>query len=552
MLKSITTHIKGDLFGGITAGIVALPLALAFGVQSGVGAEAGLYGAIALGIFAAIFGGTATQISGPTGPITVISSTLVASFIAVKGDLESALAAILLCFFLAGLIQVAMGALRLGQFIKYIPYPVVSGFMTGIGVIIILLQIFPMLGYDTPKQTLDIITGIAEPLRAINWDALLLALATIALVYLFPFITKAVPSTLAALLLGSLIPLVVTLDVKLIGDIPAGLPALRLDMFTGLDIEDLKLILIPSLTIAALGAIDTLLTSVVADNLTKTRHSPNQELVGQGIGNMVAALIGGIPGAGATMRTVVNVSAGGKTKLSGVVHGLLLLAVLLGASKYAAQIPLAVLAGILTTVGIGIVDRRGIRHFRKVQASDAIIMVVVMILTVFVDLLQAVALGLIIASFLFMKKMSDLSQMQTSSKGGGIGTNTDEAEMTSAGGSKIRYVVKSIDGPLFFGNSNYFQDMSKRIPDGVDAVLLRMERVPYVDQSGIYALETALKEIEDRQIQVFLCGLQTQPDFMMRKIKLIPDTIDEACLVNSTEEFLTRLSKRMGEKRKHI
>ena len=540
------SNIRGDLFGGITAGIVALPLALAFGVQSGLGATAGLYGAIALGVFAAIFGGTATQISGPTGPITVITSTLVASFIAVRGSVEEALPAIFLCFFLAGMIQVVLGLLKWGRFIEYIPYPVVSGFMTGIGVIIILLQIFPMLGHDTPKNTIEIITDIGVPLQNISWDTVFLSAVTIALAYLFPLLTKAVPATLAALLIGSLIPLFLPLDVALVGDIPSGLPTLQWSIFTGLDAEDFKLIALPALTIAALGAIDTLLTSVVADNLTRTKHNSNQELSGQGIGNMVAALIGGLPGAGATMRTVVNIGSGGKTKLSGVIHGLLLLGVLLGASKYASQIPLAVLAGILTTVGIGIVDRRGIKHIRKVQQSDAIIMIVVMLVTVFIDLLQAVAIGLIIASFLFMKRMSDLSQQRSSMASGELPDNSLKGtQLTITTENKGKYYIKYIDGPLFFGNSMYFQGLGKRIPPDAKALLIRMENVPYIDQSGLYALEEAFRDVESRKVEVFLCGLREQPEFMMRKINLIPNLIEERCLVASVEEFLEKLPERL-------
>ncbi|MBP6540100.1 MAG: SulP family inorganic anion transporter, partial [Saprospiraceae bacterium] len=337
-MKINNQSLKGDIFGGVTAGIVALPLALAFGVQSGLGAASGLYGAIGLGIFAALFGGTNTQISGPTGPMTVVSATTIALLIAQKGSLESALPAILLCFVLTGAFMILMGILKLGQYIKYIPYPVVSGFMTGIGVIIIMLQLFPMLGYESPKTIPQILVNIGDPLRDIHYPSLGLTVLTMIIVYLFPKVSKTIPSTLVALISVTVLAWGLSMDVAIIGAIPSGLPNLHFELFTA--ISDFNLILMPAVTLAALGAIDSLLTSVVADNVTKTSHESNKELVGQGIGNMVAGMIGGIPGAGATMRTLVNINSGGTTKMSGVIHGVFLLLVLLGLSSMAALIPI--------------------------------------------------------------------------------------------------------------------------------------------------------------------------------------------------------------------
>jgi len=376
--------LKGDIFGGITAGIVALPLALAFGVQSGMGAEAGLYGAIGLGIFAALFGGTNTQISGPTGPMTVVSTATITLIIAEKGSFEAAFPSVLLCFFLAGAFMVVMGVLRIGQYIKYIPYPVVSGFMTGIGVIIIILQFFPMLGYDSPKTISEILRNIQDPLQNVHWTSLGLTALTMLIVYIFPKLSTVVPSTLVALIVVTLMAELIPIDVKIIGDIPSGLPAFHFDLFTA--ITDINLVLMPAVTLAALGAIDSLLTSVVADNVTRTSHNSNKELIGQGIGNMVAGFIGGIPGAGATMRTLVNIKSGGTTRLSGIMHGVFLLFVLLGIGSLASQIPIPVLSGILLTVGISIVDRRGLSHIGKITKTDAFVLIIVLILTVFVDL----------------------------------------------------------------------------------------------------------------------------------------------------------------------
>jgi SulP family sulfate permease len=364
---------RGDLFGGITAGIVALPLALAFGAQSGMGAVAGLYGAIGLGIFAAIFGGTNTQVSGPTGPMTVVSTGMIGLIVAEKGSLSEALPTILLCFVLAGAFMVIMGFLKIGQYIKYIPYPVVSGFMTGIGVIIIILQFFPMMGHISPKTIPEILYNLATPLSHIHWLSLGMTALTILIIYTFPYLTKIVPSTLIALIIVTILSLLITdSGIAIIGDIPKGLPKWHFDLFSSF--SDILWILLPSLTLAALGAIDSLLTSVVADNVTKTSHDSNKELIGQGIGNMVTGFIGGIPGAGATMRTLVNIKSGGKTKLSGAIHGVLLLLVLLGLGSLASKIPIPVLSGILLTVGIDIVDRRGLSHLGKITKSDAFVL----------------------------------------------------------------------------------------------------------------------------------------------------------------------------------
>ena len=418
-------HLKGDVYGGITAGIVALPLALAFGVSSGLGPSAGLYGAIFVGFFAALFGGTNTQISGPTAPMTAVSMVVIAGIIAsFEGDVSKALPAILAVFLLSGLIQVLLGVLGVGRYIKYIPYPVVSGFMTAIGVIILITQLLPFVGYY-PKEDVSyvnqfkpqaeeiildnilkdeasegmlvlenfevtieraahitdaqIITEsktiagkeasgvlgslkiLPRALQHINWLELILALSTIIVIYGFKRITTKVPSTLVALILISGIAVGFGLDYRPIETIPSGFPVPNFSVFTDFSLTSIMPYFFTALTLALLGAIDTLLTSVVADNLTKTKHLPNKELIGQGIGNSVAALFGGLPGAGATIRTVVNINAGGVTRLSGMIAGLMLLVIMLAFSSIASQIPAAVLAGILITVGIGVMDYKGLK-----------------------------------------------------------------------------------------------------------------------------------------------------------------------------------------------
>ncbi len=522
-------NIKGDLFGGITAGIVALPLALAFGVQSGMGAIAGLYGAMVLGMVAAIFGGTATQVSGPTGPMTVISAMVVASAIEVSGSLQAGMGIIIASFLLAGGFQILFGLVRIGKYIKFIPYPVLSGFMTGIGVIIILFQVYPFLGHPSAKDTVNIFLQIAEPLSAINWLSVALGSATIAIIYLFPKITKAVPSALVALLITTAVSALLKLDVPVIGDIPKGIPEIQLSTIFTIDPSMTWTIIEFAIMLAALGAIDSLLTSVIADNITKTKHNSNRELIGQGIGNMASALIGGLPGAGATMRTVVNVNAGGKTRLSGFIHGIFLVAILLGLSKYAGYIPLSVLSGILITVGIGIIDYKGLRHLRRVPRADAVVLIIVLLITIFGNLLHAVGVGVVLASVLFMKKASDRAESGTSVKAlagfDGEKPWDDEGSVYKEFRGKI--YIKHLYGSMFFGFTSRFQELIKQLDKDIQVLVIRMDRVPYVDQSGIYALEEAITELQKNNVVVALTGVQPQPLDMLKKIDIVPALIPE-------------------------
>jgi SulP family sulfate permease len=314
-------------------------------------------------------------------------------------------------------------------------------------------------------------------------------------------------------------------QIPLIGEIPTGLPRIETGLFQALSLNSIPQIIGPALTLALLGAIDSLLTSVVADNLTRTRHDSNRELIGQGLGNSVAALFGGIPGAGATMRTVVNIRSGGKTNLSGVVHGLLLLAILLGLGRYAAYIPKAVLAGILITVGIGIIDYKGLRNLNRIPRTDAVILLLVLIITVVVDLLQAVAIGLVLASIFFMKRMSDLADMQLEKTLHRETASPDESGLFDERDLE-KIFIKRLSGPFFFGFANKFREVASRLPD-VHVVIMRMEEVPFIDQSGMNALEDAILELESRGIQVVVTGIQKQPLARLKAVRIIPDLIQE-------------------------
>ena len=541
-----TDNLKGDIFGGITAGIVALPLALAFGIQafggiddpsaSSMGALAGLVGATFLGFFASLFGGTHSQISGPTGPMTVITASLLSGVWAAQHSMSAVLISMSLAGLFCGIFQILFGIMKIGKYVRYIPYPVLSGFMSGIGVIIIIQQLYPLIGCKSPVLVIDMITQFPERIAGgVSVIALLLGLGTIAIIYLFPFITKKIPSTLVALVVMTVISLFLNMDEKLlIGQIPAGFPmpifAKEGLSLTGLDWGAvLKASIIPGLTLAGLGSIDTLLTSVVADNITKTHHNSNRELMGQGIGNIISGLFCGISGAGATMRTVVNVKSGGRTQISGMVHSLLLLAVLLGLGSLVRYVPLSVLAGILITVGWGIIDLKGFKDLLRIPRADAVVLIIVFLLTVFVDLLTAVGIGMVIACVLFMKRASDLVEGGYSSA---EMTNFDkESPWQDEGGmpDKVQHkiYIQRLNGPIFFGTITKFQQVMNDVPEDAKIVIIRMRLVSFMDQSGLYAMETAIKDIQARGTMVLMTIIQPQPMYMLKTMNLIPDLVPE-------------------------
>ncbi len=536
-------NLKGDLTGGLVAGVVALPLALAFGVQSGLGAIAGLYGAIAVGIFAAIFGGTTTQASGPTGPMTVVSAALVAAAIEITGSLEAAMPIVILTFLLGGIFQIVFGLINIAGYVKYFPYPVVSGFMSGVGLIIIILQLFPFAGLGSEKSTWLVMQDLPRLFSDFNWQAVALGSFTVVVYLVFPYITKAIPSALVALVLASVASFFLKWDVPIIGDIPSGLPSLQVSGLFSIDASAYALVLEYALVLAVLGSIDSLLTSVIADNMTKTKHNSNRELIGQGIGNSIAAIFGGIPGAGATKGTVININSGGRTRLSGAVHGLFLLAVLLGLGKLAAYIPLSVLAGLLIPIAFKIIDVKGLKHLLVVPRADAVVLIIVLLITTFGSLIQAVGIGLLLASLLFMKRASDIGEkgMEVGTIAGFDGEKPwqDEKEFYEAYKDKV--YIKHLYGPLFFGFTSHFQDEIKNIPEQVKALIIRMDRVPYIDQSGLYALENAVLDLEQRGIQVLLTAVQEQPKDKLVSIDIVPDLISEAHIfedINGAFDYL--------------
>ncbi|MCG6889530.1 MAG: SulP family inorganic anion transporter [Gammaproteobacteria bacterium] len=489
---------RGDFFGGITTAVVALPLALAFGVSSGAGALAGLYGAIFAGAFAAVCGGTRVQITGPTGPMTVVMALIVIHF---EGDLPAAFAVVIL----AGLLQILFGKFGIGRYIKLVPQPVVSGFMSGIGIIIIILQLpalFGVVGFE--GSTLTILSAIPQMAMSLDINALLLGLAVIGIMFFTPAkINRYFPTPLLALLIGSSLAVVLSLDIAQIGAVPTGVPQFGIPSFS---LDELPYVIRFALVLAFLGSIDSLLTSIVADSLTRSTHDSNRELIGQGIGNIASGLFSGLPGAGATMRTLINVRAGGSTPLSGVIHSLLLLLIVLGFGRTVSHIPLAVLAGILFKVGIDIIDWNYLRRLFSAPRAGVVIMMSTLLLTVLVDLITAFAVGFIMASVLFVARMAD-AQINNARFAFGAdqleNLTPEEAEILEHGAGRI--VLFHVEGPLSFGSA---REVARLLQSTIekDVLAIDLRDVPFIDSSACAALDEVIQRLNDDGDQVLLFG----------------------------------------------
>jgi len=504
-------NLYGDLTGGLTAAVVALPLAMAFGVASGAGPIAGIYGAIFVGFFAALFGGTPAQVSGPTGPMTVVMAAVLTQYLAMFPDDPAKGAALAFTVvMLGGVIQIALGLARVGRTIDYVPAPVISGFMSGIGVIIVLLQLYPLLGYTVVGSPIKAAAGLPALLAQPKLEVLAFGLATLAIVFFLPKrIGRIVPAPLVALIVVSVAVALIEPGpaVALIGDIPSGFPQPHAPILT---LALLPRILESAITLALLGAIDSLLTSLVADNITRTQHDSNRELIGQGIGNAIAGIFGGLPGAGATMRTVINVRSGGRTPLSGALHALVLLALVLGLGPLAAHIPHVVLAGILIKVGVDIIDWDYLKRLRSAPRVGLAIMLTVLLMTVFVDLITAVAVGMIIASFVFMKRMTDLqiASMRLISRPEDEAPLTDDerALLRAAGG---RLLLFHLSGAISFSSAKELVRRASSVAD-VGVLVLDLTDVSAIDYTTSRAIEDIIVDALARGRAVHLCGLRTK------------------------------------------
>ncbi len=492
-----TTNLRGDVFGGVTAAIIALPLALAFGVASGMGPMAGLYGAICVGLFAALFGGTPSQISGPTGPMTIVSASIFTSF----ADQPAVAFTVVM---LAGAFQVLFGYLRIGRYINLMPYPVISGFMTGIGCILIIMQLEPLIGQPATSNVITALSVFPSELATINWNALGIGLLSFGLCVLAPKrIARLVPSPLIALLVCTVVAAFAA-DVPVLGAVPSGLPSIQ---WPSMNFGMINVMLLSAIVLAALGSIDTLLTSLVADNMSRSLHDSDKELVGQGLGNIIAGFAGGLAGAGATVRTLANIKAGGRTPLSGVIHALLLFLIALGLGPVVAWVPHAALAGILLKVGIDVIDWRFIRRWFRAPRGDLVLMLVVLTLTVFVDVITAVGVGVVLASLMFVKTMAD---MQIES----IRTIVDEepdhflddeerVAFRECGG---RAAILHMAGAMSFGAAN---EMMRRIAvvKPVDVLIIDLTTVPSVDGSAALALEELVQRALDNGQEALVAGM---------------------------------------------
>lgn len=529
------SHLRGDIFGGLTAAIVALPLAIAFGVASGAGAIAGLYGAACVGLFAALFGGTPAQISGPTGPMTIVSASVFTQYAASPGVAFTVV-------MMAGGFQVLFGAMRMGRYVNLMPYPVVSGFMTGIGAILIIMQLEPLLGYPSPENVVNAISVLPAEITDPNWHAVAVGSASLAICLFTPTrLNRILPAPLLALVLASLLALALP-GATVLGAIPTGLPQWQVPtiLFTELDG-----MIVSAAVLGALGAIDSLLTSLAADNVTRTFHNSDKELFGQGIGNVVAGFFGGLPGAGATIRTLTNIKAGGRTPLSGVVHAATVFVVVLGLGPVLAVIPHAALAGILIKVGLDVIDWRYLRRMLRAPRIDVVLMSVVLVLTVLVDVITAVAAGVVIASLVFVKESAELQIESIRAL-----SDPDHAQFLSPEEAGLfrqcrgRLLILYLSGLMSFGAA---KELSRRIgiADSFDVLLIDLHDVPKVDGSAALALEEIVDNAVSGGKDVLMVGLSAPVARLLAQMGIL-DRFKETTRFATRREALRYAAERLN------
>ena len=530
-------NLRGDIFGGLTAAIIALPMALAFGVASGAGPAAGLYGAVLVGFFAALFGGTPTLISEPTGPMTVVMTAVIAHLTAANP--ENGLAMAFTVVVMAGIIQIILGALKLGRYVTLMPYTVVSGFMSGIGIILIILQTAPFLGQASPKggvigtvQNLPNLFANIQPVETI------LAVLTIAILVFSPKqINKFVPPQSDSFSNRNSCFSCFVRQCRMfrrIGEIKAGLPEFHMPVFSAAQFQTM---LLDALVLGMLGCIDALLTSVVADSLTRTEHDSNKELIGQGLGNIASGLFGGIAGAGATMGTVVNIQAGARTAVSGLTRALILLVVVLWAAPLTSVIPLAVLAAIALKVGVNIIDWSFLKRAHKVSPKAALIMYGVIILTVFVDLIVAVGVGVFVANILTIERLSNLrsEDVQTiTDADDAIHLNDVEKDLLDRANNRI--LLFRLEGPMIFGVAKAIAREQTAMKDH-DVLILDVTKVPHMGVTSSLAVENAIADAIDKGRHVFIVGATGKIKQRLQKLGIL-NVLPPHHIVDSREEAL--------------
>ncbi len=532
-------NVRGDILGGITAAVVALPLALAFGnaALGPGGAIYGLYGAVVVGFLAALFGGTPAQVSGPTGPMSVTVAGVVASLAAagVPKDLSAGeiLPLVMAAVVIGGILQILFGILKLGKYITLVPYSVVSGFMSGIGFIIIALQIGPLLGITTQGKVIDSLTTVFSNFQP-NPAAIGISVMTLGIVFLTPRkISQWVPAPLLALLIVTPISIFMFGEGQLvrIGDIPRGVPALNIPSIFN---QYLPIIFKAGLVLAVLGAIDSLLTSLVADNISQTKHNSDRELIGQGIGNAVAGLFTGLPGAGATMRTVINVKSGGSTPISGMVHSVVLLIVLVGAGPLAEQIPNALLAGILIKVGLDIIDWGFLKRAHKLSLKTSAVMYGVLLMTVFWDLIWAVLVGVFIANMLTIDSITE-TQLEGMDEDNPL-SKDDQAKNALPADEKAlldrcsgEVMLFRLKGPLSFGAAKGISERMMLVRN-YKILILDITDVPRLGVTATLAIEDMMQEAKNNSRKAFVAGANEKVKDRLAKfgVKGIIETRKEA------------------------
>lgn len=519
-------NFKGDIFGGVTTAIISLPLALAFGVASGAGAEAGLWGAIMVGLFASLFGGSNTLISEPTGPMTVIMTAVLTSMMAKYP--ETGMAMTFTVVMMAGAFQILLGTLKMGKYVTLMPYSVISGFMSGIGVILIILQLSPLLGHAAPTGgVLGTLSALPETISNLKFNELFLGLLTLGILFFFPKkYRKYVPAQLVALVAVTLLSVMLfdTEDIRRIGEIPAGLPSL---VAPHIDPDMFVEMVIDALVLGTLGCIDTLLTAVIGDSLTRKEHDSDKELRGQGLANMISGLFGALPGAGATMGTVTNIQVGARSPLSGVVRALVLALVVLVAGGLTEPIPMAVLAGIAVYVGFNILDWSFIQRVHKVSFSGMAIMYGVMLLTVFVDLIVAVGLGVFVSNIMIIERLSreQARQVKAISDADEDDVPLTDSERGLLDRANGRVLFFYLSGPMIFSVSKAISRQHTSISD-YDVMILDLTDVPMLDVTVGLALENAIKDALDARCEVYLLCPNQRTREQLEKfhvIDLVPD-----------------------------
>ncbi len=510
---------RGDLYGGIVAAVVALPLALAFGVTSGLGAIAGLYGVMVVGVLAALFGGTPGQTSGPTAPIAVAVAAIVANH-------SDHLDEVFTILIMAGLIQIVMGLTKAGRFISYTPYSVVSGFMSGIGLMIIIINILPFLGEPVAKGgPRDVFQLLPGAISSFNAQGFILAALTLGIAVFWPRrLSGYLPNYLAALLIGTAVGELWLTGSPVIGEVPIGIPELRMPAFS---IDQLLGALQPAIILALLGSIDSLVTALTVDALCHTRHNPNKELLGQGLGNTAAGMIGALPGAGSTMDTMVNIRSGGRTPVSGVVRSLIILGLVLGLGRYVEAIPHAVMAGMLVRIGWEAIDWQFIKRSLHIQRTHLTVMLITMGLTVIVDIVAAVAIGLIAAGLASSRQLErlqldsvvsvplldhsflddDMAELLAGEPPGGRGAPAaDDGEVFSARAGLIK-----LRGSFTVASSNRLVDTIGADIREHEIVILDFSETVYVDDSASMVVERMVNIAKEEKTECIVMGLRGLP-----------------------------------------